>query len=66
MRQVEDTRNATIDSSAFRNKLALSGIAEYVVRASEGPRDRRAVGVTVRFTGGAWVHVDTEMDSDDL
>ena len=29
--QAEATRNATINSSAFRNKLALSGIAEYAV-----------------------------------
>lgn len=32
LRQAQPTRNAIINSTAVRNKLALSGIAEYAVR----------------------------------
>ena len=32
--QAEATRNATSSSSAFRNRIALSGIAEYAVRVT--------------------------------
>ena len=34
LRQAEEIRNATDGSSAFRNRLAFSGIAEYAVRIS--------------------------------
>ena len=57
LRQAKDIRNATSNYFAFRNKLALSGIAEYAVRVTlaSGPL-RQSSGCVVLPTASdlAW------------